>query len=336
VPVTTLRAGIIIGLRSSSYGMFRSLLERLPVVVCPGWSDSLIQPVALSDTIRLLRYALEHPEVGSQSHDIGGSDILTYSDMLRRSASLLGLRRLFIRVPFSLLGISKTILTLVSGFPRQLVSPLVESLKHSLVARDLDFQGRAGVPGISFAQAVAASLAEEKQGNGFRGIHSALARAKRKIPDAGRSIVRSVQRIPLPPGKTARWLALRYTAWLPHFFRVLLRADTDAAGNLVIRSRLFRLTLLELSFAGERSAASHRQLFYISGGVLAKRSRSLTRRPRLEFREVLAGSAALVAIHDYRPTLPWPLYNLTQARAHLWVMRNFARAVAAPPERLPK
>ena len=329
VPVTTLRAGIIIGLRSSSYGMFRSLLERLPVIACPGWSDSLIQPVALSDTIRLLRFALEHPEGGSQSHDIGGGDILSYREMLRHSAALLGLRRLFIRVPFSLLGISKTILTLVSGFPRQLVSPLVESLKHSLVARDLDFQGRAGVPGIPFAQAVAASLAEEKQGNGFRTIHAALARAKRKIPDAGRSIVRSVQRIPLPPGKTARWLALRYTNWLPRFFRVLLRADTDPAGNLVIRSRLFRVTLLELSFAGERSAASHRQLFYISGGILAKKSRSLTRRPRLEFREVLGGSAALVAIHDYRPTLPWPLYNLTQARAHLWVMRNFARAVAA-------
>jgi uncharacterized protein YbjT (DUF2867 family) len=335
VPVTTLRAGIIIGLRSSSYNMFRSLLERLPLIVCPSWSDSLIQPVALPDAIRLLRFSLEHPGAGNQSHDIGGSDIFTYREMLRRSAALLGLRRLFIRVPFSLLGISKTVLALVSGFPRQLVSPLVESLKHSLVARDLEFQRRAGLPGTSFAQAVAASLAEEKQGNGFRAMHAALARAKRRIPESGRRIVRSVQRIPLPPGKTARWLALRYTAWLPRFFRVLLRADTDAAGNLVIRSRFFHVTLLELSFAGERSAASHRQLFYISGGILAKRSQSPTRRPRLEFREVLDGSAALVAIHDYRPTLPWPLYNLTQARAHLWVMRNFARAVAAGSTELP-
>ncbi|HEX7503370.1 MAG TPA: NAD-dependent epimerase/dehydratase family protein [Acidobacteriota bacterium] len=335
VPVTTLRAGIIIGLRGSSYGMFRSLLERLPVIVCPRWSDSLIQPVALPDTILLLRYALEHPGGGNQSHDIGGSDIFTYREMLRRSAALLGLKRLFISVPFSLLGISKTILTLVSGFPRQLVSPLVESLKHSLVARSLNFQRRAGLPGISFAQAVAASLAEEKQGKGFQEIHAALARARRKIPEAGGSNVRSVQRIPLPPGKTARWLALCYTAWLPRFFRVLLRADTDAAGNLIIRSRLFHVTLLELSFAGERSAASHRQLFYISGGILAKKSQSPTRRPRLEFREVLNGSAALVAIHDYRPTLPWPLYNLIQARAHLWVMRNFARAVAAGSAELP-
>jgi hypothetical protein len=48
----------------------------------------------------------------------------------------------------------------------------------------------------------------------------------------------------------------------------------------------------------------------------------------MEFREVLNGGAALVAIHDYRPTIPWPLYNLTQARAHLWVMKNFARLIA--------
>jgi uncharacterized protein YbjT (DUF2867 family) len=335
VPVTTLRAGIIIGLRGSSYGMFRVLLERLPVIFCPRWSDSLIQPIALSDTIRLLRYALEHPGGDSRSHDIGGSDIFTYGEMLRRSADLLGLKRRFIRGPFVLLGLSKTFLTLVSGFPGQLVSPLVESLKHSLVARDLDFQQLAGLTGTSFAQAVTDSLAEEKQGENFQDIHAALARAKRQIPEIGRSHVRSVQRIPLPPGKTARWLALSYTAWLPHFFRFLLRADTDGAGNLTIRSRLFHVTLLELRFAGKRSEASHRQLFYISGGILAKKCSQPTRRPRLEFREVLNGSAALVAIHDYQPTLPWPLYNLTQAKAHLWVMRNFARAVAAHSPELP-
>jgi hypothetical protein len=128
---------------------------------------------------------------------------------------------------------------------------------------------------------------------------------------------------------------LHYTTWLPRFFRFLLKADIDADGNLVIRSRGLRLHLLELHFARERSAASDRQLFYITGGLLARKAETPTRRPRLEFREVLGGSAALVAIHDYRPTLPWPLYNLTQARAHLWVMRNFARDVAARADKLP-
>lgn len=329
VPVATLRAGIVIGLGSASYGMFRSVLERVPVIPCPRWSASRIQPVALSDAIRLLRYCLEHPESQSRSHDIGSTDILTYRQLLERSARQLGLRRLFVGLPCQLLGLSKAFLALISGYPRQLVSPLVESLKHSLVSRDLDLQRQAGLAALTFDQALQESLAEEKSSAGFRAIHAAETCRKRRLPRSGRNTVRSVQRIPLPPGKSARWLALRYTAWLPRFFRSLLRADTDANGNLVIRSRFLRLSLLELHFCLERSAAADRQLFYISGGLLARKTEQPTRRPRLEFREVLNGSVALVAIHDYRPTLPWPLYNLTQARAHLWVMRNFARAVGA-------
>ena len=131
VPVTTLRAGIIIGLRGSSYGMFRSVLERAPLIFCPRWSDSLIQPIALIDAIHLLRYCLEHPGDDNQNYDIGCADILTYRELLRRCASLLGLKRLFIRLPLPLLCLSKLFLTMISGFPRQLVAPLVElSLIH--------------------------------------------------------------------------------------------------------------------------------------------------------------------------------------------------------------
>ena len=326
VPVTTLRAGIIIGLRGSSYGMFRSVLERVPLVVCPSWSDSLIQPVALADVIYLLRYCLEHPAGISASYDIGSPDILTYRRLLEDSARILGLRRRFVRIPLPLLWLSKAFISLVSGYPRQLVSPLVESLKHSLTARDLALQQRAGRPGLSFEQAVRDSLAEESRGDGFHANRSA--RSRHRIPGPGPNTVRSVQRIPLPAGRSARWLALQYTAWLPRFFRFLLRANTDDNGVLVIATRPLRLSLLELKFASERSAEDDRQVFYITGGLLAKKVDPPTRRPRLEFREVLKGSAALVATHDYRPALPWPLYNLTQARAHLWVMRNFARAVA--------
>jgi hypothetical protein len=284
--------------------------------------------VALSDDIRLLRYGLEHPDNASRSHDIGCADIMSYRELLRRSARQLGLKRFFIRLPLPLLGLSKLTLTMISGFPRELVAPLVESLKHSMVARDLDFQKQAAMPGLSFEQAVQESLADEKKGACFQAIHSAQARAKHRIPSIEKNTVRSLQRIPLPRGKTARWLALEYNAWLPRFFRIALRAATDPAGNLTISSRLLNIPLLELRFARERSAASDRQLFYISGGILAKKIDRPSRRPRLEFREVLGGQAAMVAIHDYLPTIPWPLYNLTQSRAHLWVMKNFARMIA--------
>jgi uncharacterized protein YbjT (DUF2867 family) len=328
VPVTTLRAGIVIGLRSSSYVMFRSVLERSRLVFCPSWSDSLIQPVALDDVIALLRYCLEHPEEGSTNHDIGGADIISYQELLRRSAGLLGLKRTFIRLPLKLLGLSKLMLTVISGFPRQLVAPLVESLTHSLVAKDLGFQQQAGIAGHSLEQALRAAIGEETKEEDFKAVHASLTRSKHRLPATNKGTVRSLQRIPLPPGRTALWLAMRYRSWLPRFFHTLLRASSDEAGNLLIGSRGIRAPLLELRFARERSTASDRQLFYISGGILAKKTDLPSRRPRLEFREVLGGRAALVAIHDYRPAIPWPLYNLTQARAHLWVMKNFARAIA--------
>jgi hypothetical protein len=136
-----------------------------------------------------------------------------------------------------------------------------------------------------------------------------------------------VQRLPLPAGKTAQWLALQYTVWLPHFFKRFLKADVDSRRNIRIRLRFPRVTLLELFYARERSTQPDRQLFYIAGGILARQTLRATGRPRLEFREVLNGTYVLAAIHDYLPTLPWPIYNLTQARAHLWVMRQFSRDV---------
>ena len=86
-----------------------------------------------------------------------------------------------------------------------------------------------------------------------------------------------------------------------------------------------RLCLVELTFAQDRSQSDSRQVFYITGGALVRRVQRATGRPRLEFRQVLGGRTLLVAIHDYRPALPWPLYSLTQARIHLRAMRAFAR-----------
>jgi len=137
--------------------------------------------------------------------------------------------------------------------------------------------------------------------------------------------VRSVQRIALPPGRTARWAAEQYSAWLPILFRTFIKAEKDERKNVRLLLRFPRATLLEHTFAHERSAATDRQVFYITGGLLARAERRTTRRARLEFREVLGGTCLLVAVHDYRPTLPWPIYSLTQALLHPWVMRRFAR-----------
>ncbi|MFA6002805.1 MAG: NAD(P)H-binding protein, partial [Elusimicrobiota bacterium] len=93
VPVTALRAGIVIGPGGSSYKIFKTLVEKVPLLLCPAWADSLTQPVALPDVLELLRYCLAHPARVSCSHDIGSPDVMSYRQLLERTAAILGLRR---------------------------------------------------------------------------------------------------------------------------------------------------------------------------------------------------------------------------------------------------
>lgn len=319
IPVTTLRAGIIIGRGGASFEMLRSIVQRAPLIFCPACADSLTQPVALSDVLQLLRHCVRNPSNRNRSFDIGSVDVLSYRELLEQMARILGRKPKLIAMPHVTLRRVGFWLRLISGGSKNLVLPLVESMQHSMVARDRRLQDAAGVPGLGFLEAVQAALREGKGGDRpFR-------RFKWFRHRGTRVGVRSVQRIPLPGGKSAQWVALQYDIWLPLFFKRFLRAEVDSRRNLVIRTRFPCMILLELSYDHERSSRSDRQLFYITGGILARKTLRMTGRPRLEFREVLNGTQILVAIHDYLPTLPWPIYNLTQAYAHLWVMRHFAR-----------
>lgn len=319
IPVTALRAGIVVGAGGASFEMLVRLVRRLPVVPCARWARTPSQPVALEDLLRLLAYCLAHPAPSSRRFDVGCPEILTYRQMLERIAAILGLRRRFLDLPMQGTGWCRYWLSLVTGTPLALVGPLLESVQHPMVSEERRLQALAGVAGLGFDDAARTALA----GGGVPATRSPRPRER-----ASR-VVRSVQRIPLPAGRSADWAAVRYGAWLPAFFRRLLRAETDEeTGDVRLRLAWPPLTLLEHRLAQDRSRGSDRQVFYITGGLLARRVERATQRPRLEFREVLGGSTLLLAVHDYRPMLPWPLYRLIQAPLHAWVTRHFARYVA--------
>ncbi len=136
--------------------------------------------------------------------------------------------------------------------------------------------------------------------------------------DSSEREVRSVQRLPLPAGKDAQWVSEEYLRWLPNrFFPFRVEVIADRATFYL---RLFNVPLLILEYSEERSTPE-RALFYIIGGKLAK----TMRRGRLEFRESWNRQFLLAAIHEFRPSLPWRIYSLTQAKAHLYVMWRFGR-----------
>ncbi|CAN5695464.1 SDR family oxidoreductase [soil metagenome] len=134
VPVTELRAAVIIGSGSASFEMLRSLVEVLPAMVTPRWVNNRCQPLALRDILVYLVQALEHPEAEGAILEVGGPDVLTYADMMRTYAQVAGLpKRIIQPVPVLSPTLSSHWIGLVTPLPTGLARPLVESLISEVI-----------------------------------------------------------------------------------------------------------------------------------------------------------------------------------------------------------
>jgi uncharacterized protein YbjT (DUF2867 family) len=133
VGVTEFRAGMIIGSGSVLFEMIRYLAEREPILICPAWFFSIAQPIAIRDVLQYLVVALSTPESVNKVIEIGGSERLTYADMLLDYAKVRGLKRVLIRTPFFVPRISAYWIHLVTPIPLRLVLPLIEGLRSQLI-----------------------------------------------------------------------------------------------------------------------------------------------------------------------------------------------------------
>jgi uncharacterized protein YbjT (DUF2867 family) len=139
VPTTVLRAAVIIGSGSASFEMLRYLTERLPVMVTPSWVHTRIQPMGVRDVLRTLVGSAGMPAEVNRAFDIGGPDVLTYLEMMRRYAAVAGLpRRLIFAVPVLTPRLSSHWVGLVTPVPASIARPLTESLRHEVVCREHD------------------------------------------------------------------------------------------------------------------------------------------------------------------------------------------------------
>src|SRR5580692_9153691 len=139
VPTAALQAAVIIGSGSASFEMLRYLTERLPAMVTPKWVSTRIQPIAVQDVLRYLVGSAALPADVSRTFDIGGPDVLTYTDMMRRYCAVAGLRqRVLIPVPLLTPRLSSLWVGLVTPVPAGLARPLVESLVNEVVCAEHD------------------------------------------------------------------------------------------------------------------------------------------------------------------------------------------------------
>ncbi|MEN3583310.1 SDR family oxidoreductase [Streptomyces sp. ZYX-F-203] len=147
VPATVLRAAVVIGSGSASFEMLRYLTERLPAMVTPSWVNTRIQPIAVRDVLHCLVGSASMPPEVDRAFDIGGPDVLTYKEMMRRYARVAGLRkRLIVPVPVLTPRLSGLWIGLVTPVPSALARPLAESLRHEVVCRETDITRWVGYP----------------------------------------------------------------------------------------------------------------------------------------------------------------------------------------------
>lgn len=159
VPVTELRAAVIIGSGSASFEMLRNLVEVLPVMVTPTWVDTRVQPISIRDVLHALVAVAGQADATGRIIEIGGPDVLTYREMMQVYAEVAGLRRRrIIPVPVLSPSLSSRWVGLVTPLPQDLASPLVESLVNEVVVRDEDPDLFAGIERVSFRESVRLAL----------------------------------------------------------------------------------------------------------------------------------------------------------------------------------
>ncbi|MGO8683046.1 MAG: DUF2867 domain-containing protein [Thermoleophilia bacterium] len=135
-PVTEFRAAIVVGAGSISFEMIRYLSERLPVMVCPKWVFTRVQPIGIETLLDYLVAALAQPASAARVIEIGDEEVLTYAEMMMRYARIRGLRRRLLPVPVLTPTLSSYWVHLVTPIPSTIARPLIEGLGSEVIVRD--------------------------------------------------------------------------------------------------------------------------------------------------------------------------------------------------------
>lgn len=169
IPLTTLRAGIVVGSGSASFEIIRDLVEKLPVMVAPKWLKTRCQPIAIRNVIQFLIGVMLRESTLYRNYDIGGPEVLTYQEMLYQYAGVRGLKRLIITLPVMTPRLSSYWLYFITSTSYRLASNLVESMKVDVVARRTSLAEELGITLLTYKQALELAFDKIEHGNVISG-----------------------------------------------------------------------------------------------------------------------------------------------------------------------
>ena len=163
IPVTELRAGIIVGAGSAAFEVMRDMVYNLPVLTPPRWVRSRTTPIALENLLHYLVKLLDHPTAEHRMLEAAGPDELSYQQQFEHFMQISGRHRPLIPIPFPTSWISVWFLNVITSVPPTLAKALIQGLKHDLLADDRELRALIPQKLISFDDAVRKTLKEEEQ-----------------------------------------------------------------------------------------------------------------------------------------------------------------------------
>ncbi len=175
IPVTVLRAGIVVGSGSASFEIIRDLTEKLPIMIAPRWLCTRCQPIAIRNVVQFLVGVMFREATFNRDFDIGGPEVLTYRDMLAQFAAVRGLKRHIIIVPVMTPRLSSYWLYFITSTSFALAVNLVDSMKVDVVARKNNLADELGIALLTYKDAVALALERTEHHNVISGWKDSFA-----------------------------------------------------------------------------------------------------------------------------------------------------------------
>lgn len=163
IPLTELRAGIIVGAGSAAFEVMRDMVYNLPVLTPPRWVRSRTTPIALENLLHYLVALLNHPATAHRVLEAAGPEVLSYQQQFEHFMAVSGRRRPLIPIPFPTRWISVWFLNVITSVPPTIAKALIQGLKHDLLADDRELRALIPQRLIPFDDAVRNTLKEEEK-----------------------------------------------------------------------------------------------------------------------------------------------------------------------------
>ncbi len=324
VPVTVLRTNLVVAPGGELARLLVGMVERLPVILLPKSAQTGAHPISLADLLVAVDHCVGNPETFGREYPIFGPDRMTFRDMIEDTAAALHRKPRIVMLRILSDHAFARILRRLNPFLHlEFLTYLHGTMAFEIEAQENSREHVVAGQAAPFREALLASVRAESE----RAPAAAQPVQRRQDDQILRrdARVRSIQRMALPAGRNAAWMADHYFAWLGTLLTPFMVTERDPQGSWTVFAWPGRIRILAMNFKPTHSSPD-RVMYFITGGVLAKFLGGRT--ARLEFRDFLEGRFTLVAIHDFNPALPWYFYRFTQAVIHGLVMELFRRHMA--------